>query len=97
MSPKFNIKIMDTKAKGCKFFKEFIVCNAIEIFFKFKLGFELRIISQFRGVTNVNIPLLHEMVTDSISDDEKMRDIIQLIIPEITEPQAMILIYTQII
>ena len=35
MSPKFNIKIMGTKAKGCKFFKEFIVCNALEIFFKF--------------------------------------------------------------
>ena len=69
--------------------KEFIVCNALEIFFKFKLGFELRIISQFRGVTNGNIPMLHEMVTDSISDDEKMRNIIQLIIPEITEPQAI--------
>ena len=28
------------------------------------------------------------MVTDSISDDEKMRNIFQLIIPEITEPQV---------
>ena len=52
-------------------------------FSNLKFGFELRIISQYRGVTNVNIPMLHEMVTDSISDDEKMRDIIQLIIPEI--------------
>ena len=72
MSPKFNIKIMGTKAKGCKFFQEFIVCTALKIFFKFKLGFKLRIIFQFRGVTNVNIPMLHDMVTDSISDDEKM-------------------------
>ena len=55
-------------------------------FSNFKLGFKLRIIPQFRGVTNVYIPMLHEMITDSISDDEKMRNILQLIIPEITEP-----------
>ena len=30
MSPKFNIKIMGTKAKGCKFFQELIVCNALK-------------------------------------------------------------------
>ena len=53
MSPKFNIKIMGTKAKGCKFFKEFIVCNAIEIFFKFKLGFELRTASSLRSLSFV--------------------------------------------